>query len=153
MKLRFWAAAVIYLASYLPLSVILLCQDMNLDRLESGLCNPFAASAAGRCQVSLDHPIAAIGAVLICALALGVALLTLQLVEPKQKVLIKDSKAVPADLMNYVLPYVVSFMGLDYKDGGKLLGFGVFFVWIFFITHRSGQVILNPVLIVFGWQL
>jgi hypothetical protein len=153
MKLRFWAAAVIYLASYLPLSVILLCQDLNLDRLGGGLCNPFAARAAVRCQVPLDHPIVATGAVLICALALGVALLTLRLVQPKQKIVIKESKAVPADLMNYVLPYVVSFMGLDYKDGGKLLGFGVFFLWIFVITHKSGQVILNPVLVVFGWQL
>lgn len=55
--------------------------------------------------------------------------------------------------MNYVLPYIVAFMGLDYKDVGKLLGFLIFFLWIFLITHRSGQVVLNPVLTVFGWQL
>lgn len=55
--------------------------------------------------------------------------------------------------MNYVLPYVVSFMGIDYKDPAKLLGFVVFFSWIFVITFRSGQAILNPVLAVFGWRL
>lgn len=55
--------------------------------------------------------------------------------------------------MNYVLPYVVSFMSLDFKDTNKFFGFLVFLSWLFLITFRSGQIILNPLLIVFGWNL
>jgi hypothetical protein len=153
MQLRVFTAAIIYVASYLPLSVILLCQDLNFDRPGGALCNPFATGVAPRCGLSLHHPLQAISVVLVCALALGAAMVALALARPKREIVIKASKHVPADLMNYVLPYVVAFMGLEYKDSGKLLGFLVFFLWIFLITYRSGQVILNPVLTVFGWQL
>jgi hypothetical protein len=151
MQFRVLAAGIIFLASYLPLSVILLFQDLSFDRPVDPLCNPVAAGP--QCTLPLDHPLQAIGAVLGCAVALGVTILLLALVQPKRKIVIKESKHVPADLMNYVLPYIVALMGLDYKDIGKLLGFLIFFLWIFTITYRSGQVILNPVLTVFGWQL
>lgn len=153
MQLRLLTASIIYMASYLPLSVILLCQDLRLDRLGGTICNPFAAQAAPACTLPLEHPWPAIGAVVACAVAFALAVLALGLADPKRKIIIKESKHVPADLMNYVLPYVVAFMGLDYKDAGKMLGFGIFFLWIFIITYRSGQVILNPVLTVLGWRL
>jgi hypothetical protein len=153
MELRLLPAATIYLASYLPLSVILLCQDLSFEHLSGALCYPFAAGAFSKCELPLEHPVQAIGAVLACTLAFALAVVALGLARPKRKIVIKESKHAPADLMNYVLPYVVAFMGLDYKDPGKLLGFLVFFLWIFLITYRSGQVILNPVLAVFGWRL
>ena len=55
--------------------------------------------------------------------------------------------------MNYTLPYVVSFMSLDYQEVGKFIGLIIFLGWMFTITYRSGQLILNPLLIVFGWRL
>lgn len=74
-------------------------------------------------------------------------------VKPKQQVIVKSVKHTPADLMNYVLPYVVSFMSIDYQETGKFVGFSIFMIWMFWITHASGQVILNPLLTVFKWQL
>jgi hypothetical protein len=142
----------IYLASYLPLSVILLCQDLNLDAVSGPLCSPWRGGAHA-CSLPLQHPILALGLVCLCAACLAVSILALSLASPKQRISITEVKPVPADLMNYVLPYVVAFMVLDYKDHGKLLGFLVFFLWIFVITYRSGQIILNPVLTVFGWRL
>ncbi len=150
MQLRFLPAIIIYLVSYLPLSLILLCQDFVFDDMKHHVCNPLADP---QCELPFAHPWAAIGTVVACALALGLTIGALALVQLKRKICIKDAKHVPADLMNYSLPYIVSFMGLYYTDTGKLLGFPVFFIWIFLITYRSGQVILNPVLTVFGWQL
>jgi hypothetical protein len=145
-------ALAVYLASYLPLSVILFVQDLQFDRLSATLCDPYI-SLSPDCRVPLAHPIVALTAVVVCSLALGLALGVLKLVGQGQPITIKTSKHVPADLMNYTLPYVVSLIGLDYKDPGKLLGFLVFFLWMFVITYRSGQIVLNPVLTVFGWQL
>ena len=54
--------------------------------------------------------------------------------------------------MNYTLPYVVSFMSLDYQETGKFVGLMVFLSWMFWITHKSGQLILNPVFTAFGWR-
>lgn len=66
---------------------------------------------------------------------------------------VQEVKAIPNDLINYVLPYVVSFMGLSYADPQKLGGFLVFWVVLFLITYRSGQILMNPLLIVLGWKL
>lgn len=152
MQIRASVALIIYLASYLPLSIILLCQDFDFSALRRPLClSPGGLRAA--CTLPVHHPALALSAVGVCLLALFVALGTLSLAQPKQSIIMVEARHKPADLMNYVLPYVVSFMGIDYKDPAKLLGFVVFFTWIFVITFRSGQAILNPVLAVFGWRL
>jgi hypothetical protein len=44
-------------------------------------------------------------------------------------------------------------MGMDYRDPGKIAGFTIFMFWMFWITHKSGKIIFNPVLIVFNWRL
>jgi hypothetical protein len=62
-------------------------------------------------------------------------------------------KAIPNDLINYVFPYVVAFMVLDLGDTGKYYGFWLFLAWMFLVTYRSGQILMNPLLIVVGWQL
>ena len=69
------------------------------------------------------------------------------------RVHVLETKAIPNDLINYVLPYVVSFMGLSYAEPQKLGGFLVFWVGLFVITYRSGQILMNPLLIVLGWKL
>jgi hypothetical protein len=44
-------------------------------------------------------------------------------------------------------------MVLDLSDSGKYYGFWAFLAWMFIITYRSGQILMNPLIIVFGWQL
>jgi hypothetical protein len=80
-------------------------------------------------------------------------LITLAFSKPKHEIVIREAKYVPADLMNYTLPYVVAFMSIDYQDMEKFSGLVIFLAWMFWITYRSGQIALNPVLIVFGWRL
>ena len=150
MKLRTLFAAIIYLGSYLPLSVILLAQDADAKRLGRPLCaNIFSA----QCELPLTHPLIALAVVGVCVVSFGITLIVLSNIRATQPIKIQDSKPIPADLMNYVLPYVVAFMTLNYDDIPKLAGFIVFFVWIFVITHSSGRVMMNPVLAVFGWHL
>ena len=55
--------------------------------------------------------------------------------------------------MSYTLPYVVSFMNLEYQQVGKVIGLSVFLMWMFWITHKSGQLMLNPIFVAFGWRL
>jgi hypothetical protein len=44
-------------------------------------------------------------------------------------------------------------MGITYDAPEKLLGFAVFLLWMFAITYKSGQIIMNPLLLMFGWKL
>ena len=150
MQFRIWFALLIYVGSYLPLSVILLVQDIAADEYTHRLC--FPPGTAG-CAWPMAHPGFAVWTVIGCSLCFVFTLVALANAAPKQKVVLNEVEHVPSDLMNYVLPYIVSLIGLDYADKSKLLGFVVFFMWMFVISHRSGLIILNPVLTVFGWRL
>jgi hypothetical protein len=66
---------------------------------------------------------------------------------------VTESKHIPADLINYVFPYIVAFIALDFSSVTKLMGFFVFLLWMYAITYKSGQIAMNPALAVFGWKL
>ena len=152
MQLRKTSAFALYVGSYLPLSLALLAQDIPAVAFTRPFCRPVDINSAN-CDVPLMHQWWSLGMVAVCVLCLGITLLTLKVIGTPRRIKVTEVKHIPADLINYVIPYIVSFMALDYGSPTKLLGFAVFFLWIFWITYRSGQIAMNPVLIAFGWRL
>ena len=152
MQLRKLSAFALYVGSYFPLCVVLLAQDIDFTATKTGFCNPSSLLEA-KCGVPLLHPVWSISIVLASLSCLLVTLWTLRIVNVDHRVSIAESKHIPADLINYIIPYVVSFMGIDFSSPSKMAGFAVFFVLIFWITYRSGQIVMNPILAVFGWKL
>lgn len=147
MQFRILTAVLIFLGSYLPLSVILLAQNYDSSaRFCWEVWQPY-------CSLPLKNTIFAVSVFVLCTACFLVTLVVLALVKPKHAVDLLEAKYVPTDLMNYTLPYVVSFMSIDYQDMPKFFGLVVFLAWMFWITYKSGQVLLNPLLIVFGWRL
>ena len=149
MQFRVLTAVVVFLGSYLPLSVILLAQNFDFEALHRGFCWPAHAG----CTIPLKNSGFALTAVTLCAACFLVTLFVLASVRPKLEIVLVEAKYIPTDLMNYTLPYVVSFMSIDYQDMSKFVGLVIFLAWMFWITFKSGQVLLNPLLIVFGWRL
>lgn len=152
MRLRKLSAFALYIGSYFPLCLVLLAQDVDFNAAQGSFCNP-SDWFDGTCRLPLLHPIWSIGAVVVSIVCLLVTLWTLCKVDVAHRISIAEAKHIPADLINYIIPYVVSFMGIDFASPSKILGFGVFFVLIFWITYRSGQIVMNPILAVFGWKL
>lgn len=152
MQLRKEAAFVLYVGSYLPLGLVLLVQDIEPASLGTTVCRP-SGFFAGACRLPLLHPGWSLGVVAAGIACVLVTLLTLRSTAVPHRIRVSEAKHIPADLINYAMPYIVSFMALDFASPAKLLGFAVFFVWIFWITYRSGQIVMNPLLIVFGWKL
>lgn len=152
MNLRWYASLIIFLGSYLPLSLILLAQDFRFELLGEPFCI-LRPGADAHCQFPLRNPYFSVSIFVVCLLSFLFALLALSQVNQKRDAKVIDAKYMPAELMSYTLPYVVSFMSLDYQETGKFVGIIIFLMWMFLIIHRSGQMILNPLLIVFGWRL
>ena len=152
MQLRKTSAFALYIGSYLPLGPVLLIQDLDLKVVRAGFCRPFDWTSAG-CRLPLLHPWLSLGTVGLRMICLIVTTWTLDIVPTPTQIKIVEAKHIPADLINYVIPHIIPFMGLYFASPARLLGFGVFFLWTFWITYRSGQIILNPILIVFGWRL
>ena len=150
MQLRFPAAIIIFIGSYFPLSLILLVQDFKDELLWAPMCWPLTGST---CVLPLRNGPLSLGIFIVSLICVIITLVVLSTVRPKTPVRVHEVKYIPAELMSYTLPYVVSFMSLDYKDTGKIVGLLIFLGWMFLITYKSGQLILNPLLAVFGWRL
>lgn len=151
MQMRLFPALILFLGSYFPLSLILLIQDIKESSWKASVCR---ISEISSCYLpELTNPGRALGLLGICALSLIVFMVLMKNLSGYSNLEVVDSKSVPNDLINYVFPYVVSFMGLDLGIDGKFFGFLLFIVLMFVITYRSGQILMNPVLLVAGWQL
>lgn len=151
MKMRLLPALILFLGSYFPLSLILVVQDIKDVSWKEPICKIAAIST---CHLpELANSGRALSLLAICALSLLLFIVMMKGLSAYSNLEVVDSKSVPNDLINYVFPYVVSFMGLDLGAEGKFYGFLLFILLMFVITYRSGQILMNPFLLVSGWQL
>jgi hypothetical protein len=151
MEMRLFPALILFLGSYFPLSLILLIQDIKESNWKAPLCKITEVSS---CYLpELENPVRALGLLGICAVSLAIFMIVMKRFSGYSSLDVVDSKSISNDLINYVFPYVVSFMGLDLGVDGKFFGFLLFVVLMFVITYRSGQILMNPFLLVAGWQL
>ena len=150
MQLRIIAAAPIFIGSYFPLSLILLVQDINYTVFDSE--KNFGVSEL-EIGTLLRNPSFSISIVVISLICFVFSIVVLRIAKPNISINLIEAKYIPADLMNYTLPYVASFMSYDYQEMGKFVGILLFLGWMFVISYQSGQVILNPLLIVFKWRV
>ena len=151
MKMRLLPALILFLGSYFPLSLILVVQDIKDSTWKEPICKIAAIST---CHLpELTNPVRALSLLAICALSLILFTSMMKGLSAYSNLEVVDSKSVPNDLINYVFPYVVSFMGIDLGAEGKFYGFLLFILLMFVITYRSGQILMNPFLLVSGWQL
>lgn len=149
MKIKVFPAILLFMASYFPLSLILLLQDVSEESWNKPFCTSFSA-----CELpSLMNASRSLSLFVVCLASLAFFLAVMKIIPSDHDLSVTEAKPAPNDLINYVFPYVVSFMGLDLGSSGKLYGFLVFLGWMFIITYRSGQILMNPLLIAAGWQL
>ncbi|WP_323666701.1 hypothetical protein [Pectobacterium punjabense] len=152
MKPRLLIAFAIFLGSYLPLSTILLVQDFDNKKALGQLCLNVITNQD--CYMPLQKPWLSVGFLVLCLICFLFTWVALKLTkEGGTDIHIKTVKHTPSDLMNYVLPYIVSFMSIDYMQETKFIGFLIFLLWLFWLSYKSGQIILNPMLVVLNWRM
>ena len=151
MEMRLFPALILFFGSYFPLSLILLIQDIKETSWKASLCKITELSSCSLPE--LANPERALGLIGVCAISLVVFMVLMKSLSGYSRLEVIESKSIPNDLINYVFPYVVSFMGLDLGVDGKFFGFLLFILLMFVITYRSGQILMNPFLLVAGWQL
>jgi hypothetical protein len=140
------------MGSYFPLAVILFFQDIKKEYFNLQFCRSF--DILNDCMLpSLSNPILSIGFLCITALGAIFFFVVLNGIDGSNELVVVEAKPIPNDLINYVFPYVVSFMGLDYSEIGKVIGFFIFLAWMFLISYMSGQILMNPLLLAAKWKL
>lgn len=149
MQFRLLPALLVFLGSYFPLAVILALQDITEQSWELEVCRSWK-----NCVLpTSNHPYLSLFAVAITLLCLILTLQILRGLRYKYSIKVVDAKPIPGELISYSIPYIVAFMGVDYGSIGKIAGLAVFLLWLFLITYRAGQIVMNPMLLVMGWSL
>ena len=151
MQFRLFSAFLIFIGSYLPLALILAVQDIPMVWWRSPFCD--FSKLSGCAFNPFSNPELSITFIVITSASVIISAVALSKVAFPFEARVESSKLIPNDIINYVFPYVVSFMGISYESPEKLLGFLVFIIWMFAITYKSGQIIMNPLLLMFGWKL
>lgn len=152
MQIKLIPAALLFLGSYFPLALILAVQDVPNGDWDRPICRSMQFWRF--CEIpQVAHPAMAYTFVTVSGLSLIFFLWLLRHLNGSTEMVIKESKSIPNDLINYAFPYIVSFMGVELGSIGKVIGFILFMIWLFIITHRSGQILMNPLLLAAGWQL
>lgn len=153
MQFRIVSGFLVFIGSYLPLAIILAVQDISINWWSRPICKVDNLNA-GLCSfMPFENPKLALSFLVIAAISALAASSILKKISYPFEVEIKQSKVIPNDIINYTFPYVVSFMGISYSEPEKLLGFCVFLLWMFAITYKSGQILMNPLLLILGWRL
>lgn len=155
MRFNIIPSILLFLGSYFPLSIILMLQDIDAKYWSTPACTvgnirKFEFHCV---PPTLQHPAICASIITITLISLILLYIYLKKVTPRSVVEIEEIKSVPNDLVNYVFPYVVSFMGITLGETGKLMGALLFLCFMFILTYRSGEVIMNPILLLFGWRI
>lgn len=153
MQFRLISGFLIFIGSYLPLAIILAVQDIPKKWWSQPICS-FAKIKAGDCSyIPFQNPSCVIAFLIVTGFSVLLANISFRKLSYPFQIEIIQAKAIPNELINYTFPYVVSFMGISYNEPEKLLGFAVFLLWMFAITYKSGQILMNPLLLMFRWRL
>lgn len=130
-----WVSVVIFFSAYSPLALIFVIKDFN-----------FTTS-------KLEHPH-------VSFLILGLALLSVLLlwivtrtIKKGFYITVEEAENRSNELLNYALPYIVSFLEIDLDKPQDVIAFCFFMLLLCFLSIKTKIIFLNPVLALFGYRL
>ncbi len=137
MRTRTWASIVFFLSAYSPLCIVFLFQDIDYSK-----------------GWEVRHPAlvwAFVGLSMVSCIILVASIRAIKASFPP--VLIKKVSNRSGELINYSIPYMLSFFVMDLGDAGVLLGFAFFMLLMYVLTVKTHNIFVNPVLACFGYNL
>ncbi len=136
MKLRFPMAVIIFLSAYSPLAIIFAIQDFDFE------------------AYSWEHPYLVswiFAASLISCIIVWASVKLLKTSSPPVKVIQVSNRS--GELINYSIPYMISFFVMDLGDINMLVSFAFFMCIMFWMTLKTHNIFINPVLAMLGYNL
>lgn len=134
-QLRPIPAFVVFLSGYWPLAVIIAALDWNWEMM----C--FKA----------PWTVGAIAASFIAACVFAALHFAYYTKGDRLKVISAQDRSV--ELLNYAIPYIAGFTGLDTGNLGHIIAMIVVLWVVFYVTYKTHTVVINPFLLSLGYRL
>lgn len=135
LQLRPIPAFVVFLSGYWPLALIVAALDWKWDEMEFGTPWTVAAIIAGF--------------ILACAFTAW----HFTHYQKGDRVTVVGVKDRSVELLNYAIPYIAGFAGLDTGSLGHILAMIIVLWVVFYVTYKTHTVVVNPFLLSLGYRL
>nr|VFK24115.1 MAG: hypothetical protein BECKMB1821G_GA0114241_100728 [Candidatus Kentron sp. MB] len=136
MKLRILPSFLLFLSAYSPLSIIFLIQNFDFEKRE------------------LMHPAIVCLILSVSGLSCIVLWFTMRhLKTSSPPITIKSVDNRLGDLINYSIPYMISFFAMDLGELNFLLSLSVFMFMMYYLSLKTHNIFINPVLAMMGYNL
>ena len=136
MRLRWFSSILIFLSAYSPLSVIFLIQDIDFT---TGI---------------IAHPkivYSLLGVSVFSLLFIAIAVRSVRTSTPPVIVLSVSNRS--GELINYSIPYMLSFFVMDLSNVNLLVSFAFFMFIMYWMTLKTHNIFVNPVLAMMGYNI
>jgi len=136
---KWWVALLIFMSAYSPLSIIFALQDFCWETKQ------------------LAHPKTTFSILVASFICIIVTFRAIKFLEKQAArnvpVIITKVSYYSGELINYSIPYMVSFFVMDLGNPSLLLSFCLFMFIMFVITVRTHNTFINPLLCFLGYNL
>ena len=132
---RILISFIIFLSAYAPLSLLFAVRDFDSD--------------AGW----LRHPRFVLGVLIAAAVSLLVLLFAMSRLKGQFSITVTRVALRSNDLIDYTIPYLISFFGVDFSKWQDLAALGMFVSLLFILSYKTQSIFINPALALFGYGL
>ena len=136
MKPRIFTAILLFISAYSPLFLILAVKDFDFKTTHQ-----------------LIHPLPIYIMLGIVVLSIILLFTTVAKIKGGIVVTVKTVKNRSVDLINYTIPYMLSFFGIDLSKPEDVIAISIFLLILLLLTITSKSVFINPVLALVGYGL
>jgi len=137
MKPKIFTAILLFISAYSPLFLILAVKDFDFDTTHA-----------------FNHPWAVTILLFLTSTSVMLLFITVSKMDRgNMPVKVKSVKNRSADLINYTIPYILSFFGFDLSKWGDVISLAIFLIIMMLLTIKSKSVFMNPILALKGYGL
>lgn len=137
MKPRLLTAVLLFISAYSPLFLILAIKDFDFEK-----------------SYWFKHSVPICILLLISIISLILLFISIKSIDRgSMSVKIISVKSRSIDLINYTIPYIVSFFGFDLSKTSDTISLIIFLTLMLLMTIKSKSVFMNPILLLAGYNL
>lgn len=137
MKPKLLTAILLFISAYSPLFLILSVKDFDFYKSHR-----------------FHHPIGIFILLSVSLVSVILLFLTISSIHRgNMPVTVKSVKNRSVDLINYTIPYIVSFFGFDLAKIEDTISLSIFLFLLLLLTLKSKSVFMNPILLLAGYNL
>lgn len=135
MKPRILISFIIFLSAYAPLSLLFAVRD-------------FDSKARW-----FHHPRFVVGVLSTAVVSLLLLLFAMARLKGQFPITVNRVALRSNDLINYAIPYLISFFGVDFGKWQDVAALGMFLLLLFVLSYKTQSIFINPALALFGYGL